>query len=130
MKVIYEFATREVVEVEVDEKLGNEIIKIDRQVYNNNHKETRRHISLDCAVDNGLQIADATVDIEQNCFRMANRIKLYKAAQILDSQQKDLIRRVFFNEEKYTTIAKELGITRQSVKERLDWILKKLKKNF
>jgi RNA polymerase sigma-70 factor (ECF subfamily) len=130
MKVIYEFATKEIVEIEVDEKLGSAILNIEREIYNNDHKETRRHCSLNCAVGVGLQFIDETTNVERNYFRMTARVKLCKAMQMLNSQQKDLIRRVFFNGEKYTAIAKDLGVSRQSVKERLNWILKKLKKNF
>ena len=46
MKIKYQFAT-ETVEIEVSDDWGNLVIDLDRQEYNNNHKETRRHISYD-----------------------------------------------------------------------------------
>lgn len=46
MKIKYEFAT-ETVEVEVSEEPGTAIVDLDRREYNINHKETRRHCSLD-----------------------------------------------------------------------------------
>ena len=47
MKVRYEFANGEISEIEVDDSLGELLLDFDRQEYNNDHKETRRHISLD-----------------------------------------------------------------------------------
>lgn len=47
MKITYEFVTGEVSEVEVDEHLGGMLLDLDRQQYNNDQKETRRHVSLD-----------------------------------------------------------------------------------
>ena len=47
MKITYEFVTGEVSEVEVDERLGGMLLDLDRQQYNNDKKETRRHVSLD-----------------------------------------------------------------------------------
>lgn len=46
MQISYEFVTGEISEIEVDESLG-ELLDFDRQQYNNDHKETRRHVSLD-----------------------------------------------------------------------------------
>ena len=45
MKVRYEFVTGEFTEIEVDDSLGELLVDFDRQEYNNNHKETRRHVS-------------------------------------------------------------------------------------
>ena len=47
MKISYEFVTGEISEVEVDESLGGMLLDLDRQQYNNDQKETRRHVSLD-----------------------------------------------------------------------------------
>ena len=47
MKVRYEFVNGEISEIEVDDNLGELLVDFDRQEYNNDHKETRRHISLD-----------------------------------------------------------------------------------
>ena len=47
MKVRYEFTNGEISEIEVDDSLGELLLDFDRQEYNNDHKETRRHISLD-----------------------------------------------------------------------------------
>ena len=46
MKIKYKFAT-ETVEIEVADDWGNLVIDLDRQEYNNDHTETRRHVSYD-----------------------------------------------------------------------------------
>ena len=45
MKVRYEFVNGEISEIEVDDNLGELLVDFDRQEYNNDHKETRRHTS-------------------------------------------------------------------------------------
>ena len=60
MKIKYEFAT-ETVEIEVSEEWANILIDLDRQEYNN-HKETRRHCSLDAYnLDDSLLPSDADI---------------------------------------------------------------------
>lgn len=52
MKIKYEFAT-ETVEIEVSEDWGDVLVDLNRQEYNNNHKETRRHTTLNNGYDDG-----------------------------------------------------------------------------
>ena len=56
MKITYKFVTGEVAEVEVSEEIGAVIVDLDRQEYNNDHKETRRHYSLEGKVYEGIGI--------------------------------------------------------------------------
>ena len=46
MKIEYKFVTG-TVEVEVPDVWGTVLVDLDRQEYNNDHKETRRHCSLE-----------------------------------------------------------------------------------
>ncbi len=64
MKIKYEFAT-ETVEIEVSEKDANVIVELNRQEYNDNHRETRRHCSLDAFnLDDALFPSDDDVEAE------------------------------------------------------------------
>ena len=45
MKIQYKFAT-ETVTIEVDDRWGELLVDLNRQEYNNDHKETRRHSSI------------------------------------------------------------------------------------
>ncbi len=47
MKITYKFATGEATTIEVTDEIGEILIDLDRKEYNVNHKETRRHTSLD-----------------------------------------------------------------------------------
>ena len=54
MKIEYKFVTG-AVEVEVSNEWGTLLVDMDRQEYNNDHKETRRHISLDACQYEGAE---------------------------------------------------------------------------
>ncbi|GHU98395.1 hypothetical protein FACS1894211_02070 [Clostridia bacterium] len=66
MKVKYTFATKETVEVEVNDELAQEIKELDRKEYNSNKKETRRHCSADAHFEKfGFEIIDETDFVEK-----------------------------------------------------------------
>ena len=129
MKITYEFVTGEVSEVEVDERLGGMLLDLDRQQYNNDQKETRRHVSLDSMDYEGELFASAE-DTEGEAVRREDMARLYSAMEILSPEQRELVEKVYFEERKITDIAREEGVTKQSVHERVERALKKLKKNF
>ena len=49
MKIQYKFAT-ETVTIEVDDRWGELLVDLNRQEYNNDHKETRRHSSIGSSI--------------------------------------------------------------------------------
>jgi RNA polymerase sigma-70 factor (ECF subfamily) len=55
--------------------------------------------------------------------------RLKDAVCFLTAEQKDLVRRVFFNGEKITDIADKLGVDKSAISHRLERILAKLKKS-
>ena len=129
MKITYEFVTGEVSEVEVDEHLGGMLLDLDRQQDNNDQKETRRHVSLDSMDYEGSLFASAE-DTEGEAVRREDMARLYSAMEALSPSQRELVEKVYFEERKITDIAREEGVTKQSVHERVERALKKLKKNF
>ena len=91
MLIKYKFATGEVTEVEVSEEIGAVIIDLDRQEYNIDHKETRRHCSLDAYnLDDSLLPSD--VDVARDFERADERKRLYAAIARLQPQQQELVR--------------------------------------
>ena len=128
MKITYEFVTGEVSEVEVDEHLGGMLLDLDRQQYNNDQKETRRHFSLDGMDYEGEQFASAE-DTEREAVRREDMARLYSAMEVLSPSQRELVEKVYFEERKITDIAREEGVSKQSVHERVQRALKKLEKN-
>ena len=129
MKITYEFVTGEVSEVEVDEHLGGMLLDLDRQQYNNDQKETRRHFSLNGLYYEGDLFASAE-DTEGEAEHREDMARLYSAMEALSPSQRELVEKVYFEGRKITDIAREEGVTKQSVHERVERALKKLKKNF
>ena len=129
MKITYEFVTGEISGVEVDESLGGMLLDLDRQQYNNDQKETRCHVSLDGMDYEGELFASAQ-DTEGEAVRREDMARLYSAMEALSPSQRELVEKVYFEERKITDIAREEGVTKQSVHERVERALKKLKKNF
>ena len=126
MKIRYQFAT-ETVEVEVSEELGNIIVDLNRQEYNNHHKETRRHCSLDAFnLDNALFPSEE--DIEAEVVAKDEHNRLYAAIALLEPQQKELVRQVFFEDRKIVDIAAEEGVSEAAIRNRLKKITQHLKK--
>lgn len=123
MKIKYQFAT-ETVEIEVDDDWGNLVIDLDRQEYNNDHKETRRHVSLDAALYEG----DVFVDKDADLDKFTDRIDLQQAISTLTNHQQRIINGRYFEGLTYIELGKELGITEASVRRAADRALKQLRK--
>ena len=64
MKIKYEFAT-ETIEVEVSEEMYALHMELDRVEYNNNHRETRRHVSLDTGLEHSDWLRSYDFDVYQ-----------------------------------------------------------------
>jgi RNA polymerase sigma-70 factor (ECF subfamily) len=127
MKISYEFVTGEVSEVEVDERLGGMLLDLDRQQYNNDQKETRRHFSLNGLDYEGDLFASAE-DTEREAEHREDMARLYSAMEALFPSQRELMKKVYFEERKITDIAAEEGVDKSAISHRLERIHKKLKK--
>ena len=126
MKIKYAFAD-ETVEIEVSEEWGNILIDLDRQEYNNDHAETRRHCSLEpFNLDDALFPSD--VDVEREVLEGLDNKALYAAIAKLQPQQQELVKRVYFRGEKIVTIAAEEGVSEAAIRNRLKKITASLKK--
>ena len=112
----------------MDERLGGMLLDLDRQQYNNDQKETRRHFSLDGMDYEGEQFASAE-DTEREAVRREDMARLYSAMEVLSPSQRELVEKVYFEERKITDIAREEGVSKQSVHERVQRALKKLERN-
>lgn len=126
MKIKYEFAD-ETVEIEVSDEWGEILIDLDRQEYNNNHKEKRRHASLDAYDLDGTLFA-ADVDVETDALNEIEKELLYAAIEKLKPQQRALLRRVYFGGEKLLHIAREEGVSKVALTNRMTKIYDALKK--
>ena len=127
MKITYEFVTGEVSEVEVDEHLGGMLLDLDRQQYNNDQKETRRHVSLDGMDYEGELFASAE-DTEGEAVRREDMARLYSGMEALSPSQRELVEKVYFEEREITDIAREEGVSEAAIRNRLKKIYSRLKK--
>ena len=128
MKISYEFVTGEVSEVEVDERLGGMLLDLDRQQYNNDQKETRRHFSLNGLYYEGDLFASAE-DTEGEAEHREDMARLYSAMEALSPSQRELVEKVYFEERTFASIAREEGVGESAIRDRMKRIYKKLEKN-
>lgn len=127
MKITYEFVTGEVSEVEVDERLGGMLLDLDRQQYNNDQKETRRHVSLN-GMDYEGELFVSAEDTEGEAVRREDMARLYSAMEALSPSQRELVEKIYFEERKITDIAREEGVSEAAIRNRLKKIYSRLKK--
>ena len=99
MKITYEFVTGEISGVEVDEHLGEMLLDLDRQQYNNDHKETRRHVSLNGMDYEGELFASAE-DTEREAEHREDMARLFSAMAALSPEQRELVEKVYFEEKR------------------------------
>ena len=128
MKIEYKFVTDEDVSIEVHGEFEEIMLELDRNLKNNDRKETRRHESLDL-FDKDERNSDITVDILGDVCRNFDKDKLYDAIAKLKPQEQELIHKLYLDEypmtqAKYSEI---LGITENAVRKRLTKIKIKLK---
>ena len=127
MKITYEFVTGEISEVEVDERLGGMLLDLDRQQENNDQKETRRHFSLNGMDYEGELFASAE-DTEKAVEHREDMARLFSAMEALSPSQRELVKKVYFEERKITDIAREEGVSEATIRNRLKKIYSRLKK--
>lgn len=128
MKRAYHFVN-ETVEIEVEEKWDRLLKELDRLEYNNNHKETRRHFSLDEMSQKGSPVS-SDENLEEQAEYQENIENLKKAIATLGQAQKDLLQRVYLLEEKQSEIAKREGVQRAAISKRLGRIYRLLRQFF
>ena len=126
MKRTYHFVN-ESKEDESEEKWDQVLKELDRLEYNNNHRETRRHTSLDGMEYEGEAFL-SPADTEEQVLKREDMARLLRAMEALTPAQRELVRRVYFENESIAAVARSEGVHESSIRERLRWIYKKLKK--
>lgn len=129
MKIKYEF-TNETVEIEVDEEWGNVLVDLNRQEYNINHKETRRHYSLDACQFEGADFAVEDEALDALFAELTAAERLHTAIAKLKPEQQKLIRAIYFEGVSVNDYARMEGCTQSAISHRLQTIRNKLKKLF
>lgn len=128
IKVWIEDSTAELLLKSGDDELIHEYILEEYKARNINRKETRRHQSLESSMENGFDRPDLKADTEQILEKREDVDKLYEAMKKLLPSQRELIKRVYFEAEKISDIAREKGVDVSSICHRKERALKSLKK--
>ena len=127
MKIQYKFAT-ETISIDVPDDWGEILIDLDRQEYNNDHKETRRHYSLEGKVYEGMDYAVEDSGLEALFADPTDEERLHAAIQKLDPGQQAMIRAIYFEGVSVNDYAARMSVTQSAISHRLQTVRKKLKK--
>lgn len=127
MKIKYEFVTGEITEIEVEDTLGELLVDFDRQEYNNDHKETRRHTSLDGMEYEGEWFSSGQ-DVLGEVLSREDAARLYRAMDRLSAAQRELVLKVYFENRRIVDIAREEGVSEAAIRNRLKKIYRKMEK--
>ena len=101
-------------------------VDLDGQDYNTDHKETRRHCSLEAYnLDDGLLPSDENV--ERRILQAERDGQLYEALAHLNADQQELVRAIFFKGMSVSEYGKRHGISQPAASQRKIAVLKKLK---
>ena len=130
MEFTYKFVNGENIKVSVAKEFESVMMQLERDLYNNNHKETRRHQSLSEMIDKSDMLIDKRVDLDELIFKKSKVDKLYEAISKLKPTEQELIHKLYLCKHPMTQTeyAKILGITENAVKQRVKWLRNKLKK--
>ena len=128
MKITYKFVTGEVAEVEVSEEICAVIVDLDRQEYNNDHKETRRHYSLEGKVYEGMDYAVEDPGLEALFAGPTDEERLHAAIRQLSPDQQEMVQAIYFENVSVNDYAARMGVTQSAISHRLQTVKKKLKK--
>ena len=128
MKIKYEYVN-ETVEIEVDEKWAAVLEELDRQEFNNNQTETRRHVSHSYGDDGEWMIED--VDPEETIIEMISTTeKTKRLFKVLNEKQRRLIRDLYVIGLTQAECAEKYGVKQAAIAQQLATIKKKIKKFF
>lgn len=127
MQYIYTFADEEIT-VEIDEKWFQILRGMDREEYNNNHTETRRHTSLTEVTQSGLDDDAEDLLLAALFKEKTMKERLREAILLLQPQQRELLKRVYQNHEKKSDIARQEGVSKMAITNRMKKIFARLKK--
>ena len=131
MKYKYEFAN-ENKSIEISEEWISVLEELDRLEYNNNHAETRRHVSLDDGDDGewlSTEKANIFIKIAGKIFGLDDR-RFAKARRILSKKQTELYESVYDRGDSVGEYAADNNIDQSTASKRNSAVIEKFKKIF
>ncbi|MBQ3505831.1 MAG: sigma-70 family RNA polymerase sigma factor [Clostridia bacterium] len=130
MKTIqYKFNDGSTKEISVTDELYALHLELLQEEKRNHWKETRRHISLEYLMEQGVDIADHdSGDPLSALIEKTDDERIKNALSYLTDKQRALIEKVFYNDLSLREIARQTGVSHQALSQQLATIYKKLKK--
>jgi len=129
VKITYRFADGRVAELEVEQEVAETLKELDRHEYNNNHRETRRHVTFD-SNDEKTWLAVEDQQLSILLGGLSDDQRLYAAISTLNPKQQEMVRDLFFRQQTQAEYASNHAVSQQAVSAQLNTIIKKLKKHF
>ena len=124
----YRFTDGTTSEIEVTDEFYTLYAELVQQEKRNHWKETRRHISLNYLLENGIDFEDKTADTLAIVIRREKTERVQKAVSTLSDKRRELIHKVFYEELSMRTIARQQGVSHSSISQQMRTIRKRLKK--
>lgn len=84
--------------------------------------------SLEKSLENGFDVIDENQDVEEMAIKQAEKDAVLEAISQLEPQQQWLIKQLYFLGRTQVDVAKELGISKAAITNRLKKISEKIKK--
>ena len=123
---IYKFADGTKSVVAVEDKLFEVLKGLDQAEKYGNRKETRRHVSLDELWDNGMNVPVFDEHTFGELFANLPNEELFEAVKNFAVEQKELLKKVFYERKRLKEIASEQKVTPQLISWRLRITLEQL----
>lgn len=92
------------------------------------HNALGNNLSLDRMKDEGVEIEDRHLDVEQNYIAEEEKRELYAAIAKLTPRQKELVRLIYFEEKTQEEVAVSLSMSKQAVSNAMQRIYASLQK--
>jgi RNA polymerase sigma factor (sigma-70 family) len=128
MKITYQFAKPEdKIEIEVSDDIGEVIVRLDKDERNSYQRLHRYSCSLEAYDSYGKRL-EADDDIESDYIESEEKKALYIAIATLLPQQRKLIERVYYDNERIIDIARSEGVSEAAIRDRLKKIYAQLRK--
>lgn len=120
------------IELQVEDSFASAYLEVEteskRNEWKHDWRNRKRNCSLEAITEGGYQIASEDASASEIMEDAETKAALRRAIKQLLPEQQDLIRRVYFNGEQMSDIARECGVSKQAVSQQMDRALAQLKK--
>ena len=124
----YKFVDETKNTIDVSDEWYAILIQMDKDEKNNNKREMRRHISLDYLKSRYVEFESESNNPLYTLIKQQTEQKLHESFAFLSKKQRELVKKVFFDDMTITAIAEQENVSQPAISQRLATIYGKLKK--